>query len=122
MLRSEDPSGKIPDSHINNGWFAVPHYVYTVPIPPIERRLMVVLLKLENRYAKTHGKWFYISNKKIMDLENLSEKSLIRARASLVGYGWIEHKKGYSHHSSQYRILLRGYGKEDPMKTAFRRD
>jgi len=122
MSEEKHLAESIPDLCINDGWFAVPHHIYKFPIKQTELRLMIALLKLENRMTsgkQGYGEWFYANNKQIIGLTHLSETNIKKARNQLAGYSWIEFKKGYSHHSTDYRILLRGYLKTDPMKTIF---
>jgi len=113
----------VPESWIDSGWFAVPHYIYWLPLHIRARRLLFVLLKLENRYTTSpaEGAWFHASNEDLMELEGFKKSTLGLAREELVEKGFIKFIRGYSNYNSRYRILLRGYRKKDPIKTSFRK-
>jgi len=104
---------KIDENFVYDGWFGNPHYFFKLTedkkITKSEFILIVSLLHFENRYTKQPNSWFFADDKKICKTRLMAPKSLIKARRSLKEKGVIDFKKGHSHHSTEYRILLDGF-------------
>jgi len=111
----------IDDNYVYDGWFAFPHYLYKLvsdkKITKSEFTLIGLLLHFENRYTKHANQWFFVNDEKICITRLMAPKTLIKARHSLKEKGIIDFKRGYSHHSTDYRILLAGfyYSKESTL-------
>ena len=104
---------EIDEKFIHDGWYGKPHYLVRLAkdkkLTKSEYIFLDLLIHYENRYTKQPNQWFHIDNEEICSTHLLSSKLIKSTRDNLMNKGLINFKKGYSHHETDYRILLDGY-------------
>lgn len=105
----------------DDGYFPVPHCVFCEGLKKSELLLMVALYKLANRFGGIKAEKFFHSNNALAHLIGITEKTLIKARATLVRKQMIEVTAGYQGHGTEYQIIYNDDHKIKSPKKALER-
>lgn len=109
---------------LKKGFFAVNRCLFWLlherKITKSEFEFIIILLHLENQYAKgksiasKRGKEFFHSNEDICSYGLISKATLMTARKSLKAKGYIDFKSGHTDKATEYHILdIEGFVTED---------
>src|SRR3990167_7729474 len=99
----------IPGYFKTEGWFPVPHYLYSPAFPFTKSQiaLLGLLFRLHNRFAKHSpiGE-FYRTDRQLAKESRLSVRTIPQVRRQLRDMGCIWFQLGQSHRATRYRLLL----------------
>ncbi|NTU49684.1 MAG: hypothetical protein HGA87_02100 [Desulfobulbaceae bacterium] len=100
-------------------WFPVPYEIFDLGLSKHEIHLLVVIFKLEHMYAGAEGqKMPWHSNEKLVQLTDMSEKSLIEAKKGLIAKKLIQVISGYRGKATEYKISFTDVHRLQSMKNA----
>lgn len=100
---------RIPDDFMERGCFFVPHVLYgsDMSLDKSERLMLTTLLALEDEFLrKQQGGWFFATNKAIYERCGLSDRGFGAIRDRLRRKGFIEFRRGFKKHATDYCIRL----------------
>lgn len=102
----------IEEHDVLEGWYPKLHCLIAKTrdrkITKSEYIFLDLLFHFENRFTRDPNSWFFVIDTNICKTRLISSKLVVAARRSLKAKGLIDFKKGYSHHATEYRILIDG--------------
>lgn len=94
---------------LGKGFYIKPHGLFDLvkegSITKAEYLLLDILFHLQNLY-NSKGKFFFQSDEDIISTKLISPRTLTVAKRGLYEKGVIDLEKGYSHHATDYKILI----------------
>jgi len=99
----------IPEHFKTEGWFPVPHYLYSPALPFTKSQIALLgaLFHLHNRFSKhSPSGEFHRTDKQLTKESRLSPRTISEVRIELSDMGCIWFKLGQSHRATRYRLLL----------------
>lgn len=100
---------RIPDDYLERGAFWLPHFLYAADaqLDKSERLMLTALFALEDEFLrKQQGNWFFATNRAIYERCGLSGRWFRPIRDRLRRKGFIEFRRGFKKHATDYRIRL----------------
>ena len=97
-----------------DGYFPVPHAIFTECAGSKERLVLVALLAAANRYGRKSNGWFYFSDRQLARLCSGSFNTVRKAVDRLAQKGVVAIHVGTVQSPTQYKILLTTEGTPKP--------